>query len=130
MVNIADSQHAKDLTGVAARDSRAMKQISYLTMVFLPASFTAAVFGMNVTEINSGSKVDLARYVAVVVPLTAVTIWVMMSLKSKAHLDDPDPSMWSQMLWPLKAAMDVFVGIFQARRKARTVHTRAYVGIV
>jgi hypothetical protein len=32
-VNIADSQHAKDLTETANRDSRAMKQVSSLVFV-------------------------------------------------------------------------------------------------
>jgi hypothetical protein len=31
----------KNLTEAAVRDSTAMKQLSYLTMVFLPASFVA-----------------------------------------------------------------------------------------
>ena len=40
-VNIEDSRHMQRLTEAAVRDSAAMKQISYLTMVFLPASFAA-----------------------------------------------------------------------------------------
>jgi len=119
-VNIVDSQHAKTLTETAARDSNAMKQISYLTMVFLPASFSAAVFGMNVTEINTGSVVNLARYVELALPLTAVTIWIIISLQSKTYLDDANPSMWSQMWWPLTAVRDLLRGLFQARWRKKT----------
>jgi len=41
-VNAEDSRHMACLTEISLRDSAAMKQISYLTMVFLPASFAAA----------------------------------------------------------------------------------------
>ena len=68
-----------------------------------------AVFGMNVTEINSGSQVNLTRYVELALPLTAVTIWIIISLQSKMHLNDPDRSMWSQMWWPVKAVTNLFV---------------------
>ena len=78
----------------------AMKQIAYLTMVFLPASFVAVspslqnryflytqitdvqtAFGMNVTEINQGSVPSLSHYFAAAFPLTAVTIWIVVALQ-------------------------------------------------
>jgi len=68
----------KNLAEVSVRDSAVMKQIAYLTMIFLPASFVAAVFGMNVIEINDGSKETLGHYLAAAIPLTGITIWVMM----------------------------------------------------
>ena len=40
-VNAEDSRHMSYLTETSLKDSAAMKQISYLTMVFLPASFAA-----------------------------------------------------------------------------------------
>lgn len=40
-VNINDSKYMKRLTEATVRDSAAMKQIAYLTMVFLPATFVA-----------------------------------------------------------------------------------------
>jgi len=46
---LRDSHAMKQLTHAAAQDSAAMKQIAYLTMIFLPSSFVAAVFGMNIT---------------------------------------------------------------------------------
>ncbi|KAI5996939.1 hypothetical protein EDD15DRAFT_2246847 [Pisolithus albus] len=54
-VNIEDSRAMKRLTEGSMRGSAAMKQISYLTMVFLPASLIASVFGTNVAEINPGT---------------------------------------------------------------------------
>jgi hypothetical protein len=76
---------------------------------------------MNVTEINTGSVVNLARYVELAVPLTAVTVWIVISLQSsKAHLDDPAPSMWSQMWWPFTAVRGLLRDLFQARHKTYT----------
>ncbi|KAK1220123.1 hypothetical protein PQX77_017162 [Marasmius sp. AFHP31] len=79
-VNIEDSRRMSHLAEAAGRDSAVMKQISYLTMVFLPATFVATAFGMNVKEINEGSLVTLPQYLETALPLTFITIWVMMIL--------------------------------------------------
>ncbi|KAG1727031.1 cora-like Mg2+ transporter protein-domain-containing protein [Suillus lakei] len=69
------------------RDSGAMKQISYLTMIFLPASFTATVFGMNVNEITGQSGQEtLIRYVAVALALTCFTSWLVVACHSQRPL--------------------------------------------
>lgn len=54
-----------------------MKQVSYLTMFFLPSTFVAAIFGMNVSIIND-SPHSLAYYFYIAVPLTVITVWIMM----------------------------------------------------
>lgn len=61
-----------------------------------------AVFGMNIKEINGDSDnlPNVTTYIELAIPLTAVTIWIILSLQSKAHLDEPEPSIWSQMWWP------------------------------
>ncbi|KAF9447468.1 hypothetical protein P691DRAFT_760751 [Macrolepiota fuliginosa MF-IS2] len=84
-VNIEDSRRMHDLTKAAVRDSAAMKQIAYLTMIFLPASFVATAFGMNVQEINNGSTPTLGHYFAAALPLTAVTIWIVVALQIQMH---------------------------------------------
>lgn len=48
-VNIEDSKQMKGLTQATVRDSAAMKQIAYLTMVFLPASFAAVCLDLLYT---------------------------------------------------------------------------------
>ncbi|KAJ8586917.1 hypothetical protein M405DRAFT_935076 [Rhizopogon salebrosus TDB-379] len=54
-VNIKDNRQTQELTKAT---------ISYLMIVFLPASFIVSVFGMNFKEINgSGSLATLAHYV-------------------------------------------------------------------
>ncbi|KAJ7489584.1 hypothetical protein FB451DRAFT_693768 [Mycena latifolia] len=107
-VNLEDSRRMQKLTEAAVRDSAAMKQISYLTMVFLPASFAAAVFGMNVKELTSNTNGTIPHYLALALPLTAVTIWIIMAFQYRnkdpnklIHDDDRETSMWSKLKWPL-----------------------------
>jgi len=92
-------------TRVAVRDSAIMKQIAFLTMVFLPATWVAGIFGMNVKEINPGSLGTLPHYVATIIPLTAVTFWIVVAVQIKYLSDKPDDvSVWSQLWWPLTSA--------------------------
>ena len=97
-----------------------MKQIAYLTMVFLPASFAAVrqhfyslrmkfliskkyyqgIFGMNVGEINPGTKGTISQYIAVAVPLTIVSIWVIMAFQSK-HIFPRGTSFAKRLGWPI-----------------------------
>ncbi|KAG1861110.1 hypothetical protein DFJ58DRAFT_873299 [Suillus subalutaceus] len=99
-VNIEDSRQTFKLTTAALRDSAAMKQISYLTMIFLPASFTASVFGMNVREINPGSLETIARYVWVSSLLTFVTTWIVIAFQPYSTIHRPGASMWRRAAWP------------------------------
>jgi len=90
-VNIMDSKRMQKLTEAAVKDSAAMKQISYLTMVFLPSSFVAAVFGMNVTILQPKDQVNatLSQYFAVAVPLTIITIWIIVAFQ--IQMKEPPP---------------------------------------
>ncbi|KIM41609.1 hypothetical protein M413DRAFT_445584 [Hebeloma cylindrosporum] len=98
-VNISDSKLMREMTEAAVRDSAAMKQIAYLTMVFLPASFVAAIFGMNVAEINPGSEGTLPHYFAVALPLTIVTAWVIIAFQSKYIFEDKT-NFLKRLGWP------------------------------
>jgi predicted cobalt transporter CbtA len=119
----------KKLTEASVRDSAAMKQIAYLTMVFLPASFVAvsfvsvnsffsvkftmaqAVLGMNVKEIapdpDSESGVDtlpttLAQYFAVTIPLTLLTMWFIIALQGRwTDEHGKDKTLISRLSWPM-----------------------------
>ncbi|KAJ7590510.1 hypothetical protein C8J56DRAFT_933090 [Mycena floridula] len=99
-VNITDSRRMQELTEAAVRDSAAMKQIAYLSMIFLPASFVAGVFGMNVGEIVPGTHGSLPHYVATALPLTILTIWVVMAFQSKHLFGTRTVSMWQRVAWP------------------------------
>ncbi|KAH7921422.1 hypothetical protein BV22DRAFT_1132288 [Leucogyrophana mollusca] len=94
---VADSTEMKILTGAAVRDSAAMKQVSYLTMIFLPASFTAGVFGMNVEEMKSET---LSRFLETTFALTLVTAWLIVAFQAKsAFHDSKNDSFWTGRLW-------------------------------
>ncbi|KAG2052254.1 hypothetical protein BDR06DRAFT_536498 [Suillus hirtellus] len=100
-VNIDDSRQTRKLTEATVRDSAAMKQISYLTMVFLPASFLASVFGMNVVEFNSGSLQTLGRYVEVTVSLTLFTIYIVVTLQTYSSFHDRNAPFLTRAVWPI-----------------------------
>jgi len=102
-VNITDSRSIRDMTAIAVRDSAAMKQISYLTMIFLPASFAATVFGMNVVEINpqgGTARTNLSQYIALTLPITFLTAWVIIAFQSK-HIFPKGTSFYKRLGWPI-----------------------------
>ncbi|KAG2130888.1 hypothetical protein DEU56DRAFT_914650 [Suillus clintonianus] len=108
-VNLEDSKHMRDLTEATVRDSGAMKQISYLTMIFLPASFTAAVFGMNVNEI-SGTKGQetLVHYVATALALTCATSWIVVAWHSDGPFVNGDSTLMERVWWPVFYLLRLF----------------------
>ncbi|KAF8218269.1 hypothetical protein K438DRAFT_1556156 [Mycena galopus ATCC 62051] len=102
-VNLDDSRTMQRLTEAAVRDSAAMKQISYLTMFFLPASFAAAVFGMNIKILAPGTNGTLAHYFAFALPTTALTVWFIIAFQDPKNLipDEHHASIWDKLAWPL-----------------------------
>ncbi|KAF8958968.1 hypothetical protein BDZ97DRAFT_1430263 [Flammula alnicola] len=118
-VNIQDSRSMRQMTRASVRDMflfscrffryvglsnsdtlLKMKQIAYLTMVFLPATFVSGVFGMNVREINPGTLGTLAHYVAVSISLTLLSAWVIIAFQSK-YLFSTNKSFLVRLAWPV-----------------------------
>ncbi|KAJ7130139.1 hypothetical protein C8R44DRAFT_61600 [Mycena epipterygia] len=118
-VNIEDSKRMQQLTEAAVRDSAGMKQIAYLSMTFLPASFVAAVFGMNIKEIVPETHGSISHYFETAVPLTLVTIWIVMAFQSK-YLLGTDASMWMRLAWPVLIIQRI---VEKRRRRARGLDT-------
>ncbi|KAG6331202.1 hypothetical protein ID866_7885 [Astraeus odoratus] len=105
-VNISDSRHMKRLTEATVRDSAAMKQISYLTMIFLPANFIAAVFGMNVREFiqqpgGPSYPETLPHYIVASVLLTGFTAWLVIALQTHSSFHPFGCSPWRRFAWPV-----------------------------
>ncbi|KAG2070561.1 hypothetical protein BDR04DRAFT_1099821 [Suillus decipiens] len=115
-VNIDDSKQTRKLTEATVRDSAAMKQISYLTMVFLPASFLASVFGMNVTAFTTGGLQTLNRYVEVTLSLTLITVYTVVTLQTQSTFHDPDAPFMRRAVWPFYAVWKI-VRALKAREK-------------
>ncbi|RXW19715.1 hypothetical protein EST38_g6150 [Candolleomyces aberdarensis] len=98
-VNIDDSKRMHKMAEATVRDSAAMKQIAYLTMVFLPASFIATVFGMNVKEIVPDSLGTIGNYLAAALSMTLATAWAIIAFQSKHHFS-PGTPLWKRFNWP------------------------------
>ncbi|KAJ7025538.1 hypothetical protein C8F04DRAFT_1126223 [Mycena alexandri] len=137
-VNLEDSRRMQKMTEAALRDSAAMKQISYLTMFFLPASFAASVFGMNVKEITPGTRGTLPHYLAFALPMTAVTIWIIMAFQYRKkdpnnliHDDDDHQEhvkwSWSKLQWPLARLRKSFRESVTASRAATSRPNSAHM---
>ena len=92
-----------------------MRQISYLTMAFLPASFAAVspfppswidfhylqtFFGMNVEELTPNTKGTLIKYFAIALPLTALTAWIVTSFQYKGVLPEGSAA-HKRLAWPV-----------------------------
>ncbi|KAL4068577.1 hypothetical protein V8B97DRAFT_848741 [Scleroderma yunnanense] len=116
-VNIEDSRAMKDLTEASLRDSAAMKQISYLTMIFLPASLMASVFGMNVAEINPGTKENLAHFAEATVALTVLTAWLVIALQLHSSFWPPGSGLVRRLAWPIFFTADRIRDNIRARRR-------------
>ncbi|KAG2035211.1 hypothetical protein BDR03DRAFT_923194 [Suillus americanus] len=108
-INLNDSTQTRELTEATVRDSAAMKQvsffsetkISYLTMIFLPASFLASVFGMNVGEFSNGGLQTLAHYAEVTVSLTLLTIYVVVTFQTHSTFHDHNAPFLRRAVWPV-----------------------------
>ncbi|KAJ2922588.1 hypothetical protein H1R20_g14492, partial [Candolleomyces eurysporus] len=107
LITATDGEYMREMAQATTRDGAAMKQIAYLTMVFLPPSFVAAVFGMNVfeTDPDSESHATLSQYFAVALPLTVFTMWIVIAFRSKIVLSGEVP-FWMRLIWPLKKLHD------------------------
>lgn len=56
------------------------------------------VFGMNISEINPGTLGNLSVYVAIALPLTLITGWIIIALQSFPH----GTSFITRLCWPVK----------------------------
>lgn len=55
---------------------------------------------MNVGEINPGTAGTIGQYIALAVPLTLVTAWVIVAFQSKYIFPD-ETSFWKRLGWPV-----------------------------
>ncbi|KAG9497443.1 hypothetical protein J7337_010304 [Fusarium musae] len=76
--NVHDSYLQARLARESLRDSKAMKTLSILTILFLPGAFIATIFSTNMFEFSSKNQ-QVRIYFAIVIPLTAVLMicWVL-----------------------------------------------------
>jgi len=99
-VNILDSTRMKEMTEASTRDSSAMKQIAYLSMVFLPATFVSSIFGMNVQEIVPNTSGTMVHYFVTAFSFTILSVWVITALQSRYNFRK-GVTFWQRLGWPV-----------------------------
>ena len=55
---------------------------------------------MNVIELNQGTYGTLAHYVEATLPLTLVTVWVVVAFQNSFTVREAG-STWTKLLWPI-----------------------------
>jgi len=106
-VNIMDSKRMKEMTEISVKDSSAMKQIAYLSMVFLPAAFVANLFGMNVTDLVPNTSGTVGRYLWTAFIFTSLSIWVIIAFQSRYNFQTGVP-FWLRLGWPIFFVLRLF----------------------
>jgi len=75
---------------------------------------------MNTKEINPGTLGTIPHYLATVIPMTAVTAWVLVAAQSKYLHEHPEEvSIWSRLAWPLEVPQRFIAKEMEKRRQRR-----------
>ncbi|KAF5707709.1 hypothetical protein FGLOB1_6780 [Fusarium globosum] len=105
-----DSYLQARLARESLRDSKAMKTLSILTILFLPGAFIATIFSTNMFDFKSKNQ-QVRIYFAIVIPLTAVLMicWVLW-LKNTPERGDAESGFRyrpaKNMNWPKEGKED------------------------
>ncbi|PNP81520.1 hypothetical protein FNYG_05195 [Fusarium nygamai] len=84
-----DSYLQARLARESLRDSKAMKTLSILTILFLPGAFIATIFSTNMFDFESKNQ-QVRIYFAIVIPLTAILMicWVLWLKNTPERADE------------------------------------------
>ncbi|GAB7350979.1 hypothetical protein MBLNU459_g1476t1 [Dothideomycetes sp. NU459] len=93
MIAQRDTQATLQISRAALSDSTAMKTIAIVTMIFLPATFVSAIFGMSFFNFSGGSgsagrftvSRDIWIYFAISIPLTLISIYSWYTWHTRAE---------------------------------------------
>ena len=69
---------------------------------------------MNVVELNQGSYGTLAHYFETTLPLSAVTLWVIVAFQNSFTVRADGNNAWMKLLWPILALRTL---IYNPRRR-------------
>jgi CorA-like Mg2+ transporter protein len=70
--NVWEARIARNQVEVTARHGRSIMLFTIVTIIFLPMSVMATIFGMNVKQLNSGSSLGLGSVSAILFPVSIV----------------------------------------------------------
>lgn len=71
---------------------------------------------MNISSLQDGSLATPAEYLAVAIPLTALTIWVIVGLHSSVGPDTPEHSFIQRLQWPYHSLQRAWRQAMQKKR--------------
>ncbi|KAI9647485.1 hypothetical protein NHQ30_003870 [Ciborinia camelliae] len=74
MLAVEESRLALEESRKAIRQANDVKALTVLATVYIPLSFVAGVFGMNVAELNNGVDVQIWVYFAISIPVTIASM--------------------------------------------------------
>ena len=72
--HVSEARSARAQVEVSTRHGRSIMLFTVVTIIFLPMSFLASLFGMNSIELNDGSKLDLSFILSILFPISIVVI--------------------------------------------------------
>ncbi|KDQ32878.1 hypothetical protein PLEOSDRAFT_1098866 [Pleurotus ostreatus PC15] len=99
IIDIMYSHSADRAAEASVRDSRDMMQVSRLTMLFLPASVMAGIFGINSAVFDA--QTSLIVYLILTIPLTMVIIWVFVAVQVENYFKNfPRGAWYYRAFWP------------------------------
>ncbi|EJD41820.1 hypothetical protein AURDEDRAFT_169022 [Auricularia subglabra TFB-10046 SS5] len=98
------------------------QQITFLTTVFLPPTFIATVFGMNLDILSDGTNGTLGEYLGITLPLILVTGWLMLALRR--HLRDGEKPFYHHLLWPFRDSRTALKRWFERQPRRRPAWAR------
>ncbi|KAF9488541.1 hypothetical protein BDN71DRAFT_1512968 [Pleurotus eryngii] len=99
IIDIMYSHSADRAAEASVRDSRDMMQVSRLTMLFLPASVMAGIFGINSAVFDA--QTSLIVYLSLTIPLTVVIIWVFVAIQVENYFKNfPRGAWYYRAFWP------------------------------
>ena|SRR6478735_2193046 len=105
-----DSYLQARLARESLRDSKAMKTLSILTILFLPGAFIATIFSTNMFDFKSKNQ-QVRIYFAIVIPLTAILMicWVLWLKNTPERADEESVRGYRPVLamnWPKEGKED------------------------
>lgn len=59
-------------------------------------------------ELDGATGGTLSHYVATALPLTLLTIWIIVAFQSRFYFRDPEASMLRRLLWPVTFVVGMF----------------------
>ena len=83
-----------------------------------------SLFGMNMTTLQDSTHGTWAHYVESAIPLTVLTIWIVVGLHStRVGRDEANDSLLYRLQWPIRSVKDLL-------KRNRKTASKAFEGVV